>query len=581
MRTRLLMLAASLLVVPPILSVSAQTVVARPEEAASAPAESPAEAASDAAAAALAASAALSPPAPPPPSCPALISKAIAADMQAATGKAQHKDLAQQNVELAQAIARWNDAESRCEGPARERVKRNRADDEAQMIQLQEQMAAGSECEEAQRDAGALQTLAQDAFGDRRFSDASLLYRKAENRWEDAVEACTIARKPALDKLRSQAATDAHNAEHCAPRFERAREFSQRLRGRAAALSATDRQQQSQIAETLWREAQANCLDNAQDLALANANAVARERGTPFVPTQPPPEAAPRFAAAPASLPVAAASSASAPGQTQSRVAAAAAPSAAPPGALKSTPPALAVAAVPAATSSLDAIASGAAQPKPGKIAYQNGDLYTGDLVGDRRVGQGEFVWASGQRYKGEWRDDKATGQGELRFVSGMYYEGEVVDGRPQGRGHLHFASGDDYVGLVQDGQPHGHGVYVWANGQRCDCDWVAGIAQGQGELRFANGNVYTGPLKDGLPQGRGHMVFGTKDQYDGDFVQGALEGQGVYRWVNGSRYEGGWQAGHKQGHGHFRWPDGKSFDGEYRNDQPLEPVEAASAPAS
>lgn len=532
--------------------------------------------------------------APPPPSCSALTSRAMSADLRAATAQSQSKELETLAPLFDEAVTQWTAATMGCDGRARERAERNLTDNKKQRAGIAERQAAGSQCEMSHKDGGALQDLARAAFGERRWADAALLYAKAETMWDLAAEHCTGTQKEIATKRREQSEIDGHNAEFCAPGFDQARDTTQKFRNGSAGLSLADRQQQSQIAETLWRETARQCRGGAMELAGNNAQALARERGTPWVATAAP-GAPPPMAAAPPRPAGTAAATASTAGKVAVGVAgAAAATVAAAPSVTSVIKPKLPIAAAtptppPApdvartAVNELD-VRSGDTRYKgqfvreegqvvsgTGRVEWANGDVYEGPLIRNVRNGRGDFTWASGQRYIGDWINDKATGKGNLRFANGNQYDGAILDGQPQGEGQMVYASGDQYKGQMLQGVPHGKGIYIWLNGQRYEGDWVNDKPQGQGVLRFANGNRYEGPLQAGLPHGKGRMSFTSGDQYDGQFDQGIANGVGTYVWKSGDRFEGAWRAGKKHGQGNFIWASGDRWQGEFKDDERTE----------
>lgn len=507
------------------------------------------------------------------PSCATLTSRALSADLKAATAQSQNQPL-QTLVQLYdEAVAQWGKALPGCEGRHRERAQRNLADSQKTRDTLAERLQAGSQCETAHHDAAALQDLARAAFGERRFADAASLYRKAEGMWDLAVDQCTGSQQQTAQRRREQSEIDGHNAEFCAPPFERAREFSTRLRNSGAALPLAERQQQSQIGETLWRDTARQCKGSAQELALNNAQALARERGTPWVATPlPAAPAAPALAAAAAPK----AGTASAPATK------AAAAASAPLRQAAATPVApLAAAPAPAPEPQVFDRTAGDTRyvgrfvreaddtvTGTGRVEWKNGDVYEGPLQHSQRHGVGEIRWASGQRYKGEWANDRATGRGLMAFANGNQFEGTLVDGQPEGEGKLIYASGDVYTGQIRQGLPHGRGSYAWTSGQRYEGDWVNDKPQGRGRMRFANGNQYEGEMAAGLPQGQGRMVFPSGDVYEGHFEAGKAQGDGKYAWKTGERYEGAWQRGLKHGQGVFYWPTGDRWEGVFKDDE-------------
>jgi len=513
----------------------------------------------------------------------------MSADLRAATAQSQNKDLDTLAPLFDEAVTQWTTATLSCDGRARERAERNLIDNRKQRAGISERQAAGSQCEMSHKDGGALQELARTAFGERRWPDAALLYAKAETMWDLAAEHCTGAQKEIAAKRREQSEIDGHNAEFCAPGFDKAREVTQKFRNGSAGLPLADRQQQSQIAETLWRETARQCRGNAMELAGNNAQALARERGTSWVataaPGAPPPMAAAPIPAAKPAAGTAIAAAKVAAGAATSAVAAAPLLTPAIKPTLRVATPAPAPTPEVASTAAKELdVRSGDTRYKgqfvreegqvvsgTGRVEWANGDVYEGPLIRNVRNGRGDFTWASGQRYIGDWVNDKATGKGSLRFANGNQYEGAILDGQPQGEGQMVYASGDQYKGQMLQGVPHGKGSYIWLNGQRYEGEWVSDKPQGQGVLRFANGNRYEGALQAGLPHGKGRMGFTSGDQYDGQFERGIADGIGTYIWKSGDRFEGAWRAGKMHGQGNFIWASGDRWEGEFKDDERTE----------
>jgi hypothetical protein len=522
-------------------------------------------------------------PAPPPPSCAQLTSRALSADLKAATAQSQNQPLQAQVKLYDEAVAQWGAAIAACDGRARERAQRNLADSQKAHDTLAEKLQSGSQCEAAHSDAGALQELARGAFSERRFTEAASLYRKAEGMWELAAEQCSGSQQQTAQRRREQSEIDGHNAEFCAPPFERAREFSTKLRNSGAALPLAERQTQSQIGETLWRETAGLCKGSAQELAVNNAQALARERGTPWVAT-PLPGAPPTPKPAATAVATAATSKPATTAVPTVTPSATAVPAATAPLRQAAAAPITPLAAAPAVEPKLFDRTAGDTRyvgqfvrndddtvTGTGRVEWKNGDVYEGPLVRSQRHGVGEVRWAGGQRYKGEWVNDRATGRGLMVFANGNHFEGTLVDGQPDGEGKLTYASGDVYTGQIRQGLPHGQGGYVWMSGQRYEGEWVNDKPQGRGRMRFANGNQYEGELAAGLPQGRGRMVFPSGDIYEGQFDAGKAHGDGKYAWKSGERYEGAWARGLKHGQGIFHWPTGDRWEGVFKDDERTE----------
>lgn len=521
---------------------------------------------------ALAASPADAPPAPIPApavdTCRPLTDQAMAADMKAVTARSQKLALAEQAPLFEAAVSLWSQAMMQCEGRAKDRAQRNLADSQRTHASISEQLDAGPQCVAAHKDAGTLQELARQALSERRWVESAVLFRKAENMWDIASERCTGSQQDTANRRREQSEIDGHNAEFCAPLFEQARDSTQKLRASAAGLSKEARQEASQATETLWRNAADQCKGSAvQDSARNNAQALARERGSPLLG---------RLSAAPtpaAGTPVATPTAA----LQQTRGGAGGAPSA----------PAPQASASPSADTPAGEFSAGSTRLSgqfvrdpdgttfsgQGKMVWANGDVFVGTLVKGQRHGQGKIVWANGQSYDGDWVQDQPQGHARLQFANGNRYEGAVLAGLPQGQGRMQYASGDAYTGQFKNGDPDGRGLYVWKNTQQFNGDWQQGRPNGQGQLKFANGNVFDGPVVNGTPQGQGRLQFPSGDTYVGHLVNGLPDGTGTFTWAQGDTYSGQWKAGQKQGQGRFTWKNGESREGLYDQDQPVAPA--------
>lgn len=516
--------------------------------------------------------AAAGPAAPAPEMCRRQTDLATAADLKAATLMAQRGDPQQTAATLDTAMAAWTAAGLHCEGRARDRAQRNLADSRQLRQTVGEQLGGGAACEAGHKDATALQDLARNTLAERRWADAALLFRKAEGLWDLASERCLGAQQQLARQRREQTETDAHNAEHCAPRFDPAREASQRFRQAAATLPAPERQRQSLVAETLWRDALPHCRGAALDLARTQAEALARERGSPWVATRD--SAAPALpatvlAAAPApgsGLAPAAPARAAAPtvptspsanggGPLAAALAAPASTATAPP----ATPPATPFAALSAAlsavtastpTAATSAAASAATSANP-PVAATTGPAAAAApgpqdpawLVVDQRL-------ADGTRLQGRFSRDtgltRLTGRGTLTMPSGDVYEGELLAGRRHGQGEQRWADGQTYRGQWEDDLPHGEGV-----------------------LQLRNGDRFEGSVRAGSPQGAGRMYYASGDSYQGLMAQGRPEGAGLYVWADGQRCQCLWRAGQAMGPGVLRFPDGRLYEGPLHDGRP------------
>ena len=140
-----------------------------------------------------------------PEGCTPLTDKAGAADLKAATAQSQRQDMPEQIRLYEEAVQLWTHAVEQCQGRSQSRAQRNLQDNQKILAALREQMGAGPMCAASHKDAAALQDLARSALGDRRWGEASVLFRKAENMWDLAAERCTGAQHETANRRREQA----------------------------------------------------------------------------------------------------------------------------------------------------------------------------------------------------------------------------------------------------------------------------------------------------------------------------------------------------------------------------------------
>ncbi|MBP8132655.1 MAG: hypothetical protein KAY13_00150 [Zoogloea sp.] len=425
--------------------------------------------------------------------------KALDLDIRAAAVRVEKGDPAEVERLLAEAEGIWREALTLCQPPHREKAEKSLAATVRTRTTNAELLSAGPACDAAWKNAGALIDYAKVAWKDKHWDDAAMLYSKAVMAWEGAVDKCVGTRQQQAQRKVEQTQIDAHNAEFCGPLWDSATEQSQRLKGGGASVSATERDVLSVKAEVIWRDAVAQCRGNPQTLARTNADALARERGTPL-----PAQAMAMYGSKRPALPAAVVPSV--PGPTSVAITPSAPPSREAPvvtsAALPVSAPAVVADAVLVAG---DTTYRGAFAVDPksgvvsgsGTIAWRNGESFSGTLVNGRRQGKGRFNWVSGQWYEGDWVDDRSTGHGVIQFPGGNRYEGAVSDGEPQGRGSLIFATGDRYTGDFVRGVFHGQGTYAWKSGNRYEGAWSLGKKHGQGRLTWVAGDAWEGEFRD------------------------------------------------------------------------------------
>lgn len=493
----------------------------------------------------------------------------MASDLKAATAQAGRRDLDEQVSLMEEAIDWWTRAAAQCDGRAKERALRNIADNQRAREKLAEQLQSGPQCEAAHKGATTLQDLARQSLADRRFAEASTMFRKSEDAWDNASEICTGSQQELALRRRDQSAIDGHNAEHCAPVFERAREQTQKLRALAPATAREERMELSQQAETAWREAMAMCRGGVIEAARIQAQAIARERGTPWiVKSMPalPVASAPTPRASPSQASPSMPSPRSNGGQVDTVPSSTPAPHVSPPPAptlttmleVKASDPApSSAAAATSNTTGVNDILSniGKATAEPAKrLAGSSSAVTFAPAASQTPIAEPHLMppdfTAGTARFAGKFTRD----------VDSPTYSGT---------GRITWGNGDVFEGTFVKGKRHGKGLFIWANGQQHDGDWINDVPTGYAKVLYANGNRYEGMVRDGIPQGKGRMHYASGDTYEGEFDKGVTNGLGRYAWKNGQVFDGEWQSDQPNGKGTLRFANGNVFTGSVVNGVP------------
>ena len=116
-----------------------------------------------------------------------------------------------------------------------------------------------------------------------------------------------------------------------------------------------------------------------------------------------------------------------------------------------------------------------------------------------------------------------------IRYDDGCVYTGQVVNGKRNGKGTMTWPNGDVYEGDFVDDIRTGKGKYIWGK----DSQWA--------------GDVYVGDFVDDKRTGKGKYTWGKDsewagDIYVGDFVDDKLTGIGTYTYADGRVQSGRWK---------------------------------------
>lgn len=143
--------------------------------------------------------------------------------------------------------------------------------------------------------------------------------------------------------------------------------------------------------------------------------------------------------------------------------------------------------------------------------------------------------------------DDKGNFTGKIVYNNGDVYDGNVVDGVFSGKVTIHYDYGV-YSGEWKDGEKNGTGTMTWSDGDSYEGDFVSGVMHGVGKFTWACGDVYVGEWKGGTMSGKGKLTWGNKcEYYEGEFSNGERHGKGIYRNPNGNLFEETFLNGERQ----------------------------------
>ena len=183
-------------------------------------------------------------------------------------------------------------------------------------------------------------------------------------------------------------------------------------------------------------------------------------------------------------------------------------------------------------------------------ITFENGDVYTGEMDGLQRHGQGVMAYVSGDRYEGSFAGDRFDGQGVFEYAGGDRYVGSFAAGKKSGEGH--------YTWVV-DGVTYAEYTGSFKNDRR----------EGKGVLKSADGAVYNGCFVNDLRQdGNAEALIpsetGGTDRYFGGYQNDVRSGFGYYYYAAGNVYAGYFENNKPEGEGVICYADGGGKKGTF-----------------
>jgi len=180
-----------------------------------------------------------------------------------------------------------------------------------------------------------------------------------------------------------------------------------------------------------------------------------------------------------------------------------------------------------------------------GKIYYENGDIFEGDIKNYLRNGKGKFI-SDSETYEGDWEEDQKNGEGTLIFKDGSKYVGQFRNNQFNGKGKIESNDGFYYCGDFLNNQMDGKGYLRGSNGHIYNGDFKNGLFHGEGEFKWIDQSkveIYKGNYSFGKKDGNGTFTFSDGNIYKGEWKSGNPDGIGIFETQN-RKYKGNWRSG-------------------------------------
>ncbi|XP_060529438.1 MORN repeat-containing protein 3-like isoform X5 [Cylas formicarius] len=140
------------------------------------------------------------------------------------------------------------------------------------------------------------------------------------------------------------------------------------------------------------------------------------------------------------------------------------------------------------------------------------GDQYIGEWKDDKKSGKGKIITRAGELYEGDLEGNRRHGFGVLarklpnRDVFELIYRGDWKNGKMSGTGLRIFPDGGFYVGGWKNGKREGHGRHWYSDGAFYDGQYKNDMRHGLGILIKADGNGYEGAFKSDKKRGKARL---------------------------------------------------------------------------
>lgn len=151
---------------------------------------------------------------------------------------------------------------------------------------------------------------------------------------------------------------------------------------------------------------------------------------------------------------------------------------------------------------------------------YQNGGVYEGEKLAQKKHGKGKYTYPDNAIYEGEWKNDLMEGFGTLYYPNKcLAYYGNWKEGKFHGKGAFY----NKLPGALKefDGKDFNTIGDGW---NKYEGDFIMNTRKGKGELSLMNGGSYIGDFEGDLPHGEGVYRLGNGYEIKGQWMFGAFE---------------------------------------------------------
>ena len=159
--------------------------------------------------------------------------------------------------------------------------------------------------------------------------------------------------------------------------------------------------------------------------------------------------------------------------------------------------------------------------------------------------------------------------RGKVEYDDGSYYQGQIRKGQRDGKGHMVYSTCDEYVGEWKAGKRHGHGTLTQHHGGTYVGDWADDVFHGFGTEVFEDKAKYEGQYFNGMLHGHGKMTYPNGNVYEGAFHQNYKHGKGTIHYeATQDVFEGMFEQGKRHGLSTLAYKStGKLYECDWKRD--------------